>query len=73
MGHVQDRWWKEVKDPETKKVTRVKTDLYGKGLRYKVRYFDPQGNEKSKAFPDRQKKAAGAHGSRTNRGPPSAA
>lgn len=58
MGHVQDRWWKEVKDPKTKEVSRVKTDLYGKGLRYKVRYFDPQGNEKSKSFPDRQKKAA---------------
>ncbi|MFD9703974.1 tyrosine-type recombinase/integrase [Lentzea sp. NPDC059081] len=58
MGHVQDRWWKEVKDPETKEVKRVKTELHGKGLRYKVRYFDPNGNEKSRSFPDRQKKRA---------------
>ncbi|GAB2990113.1 hypothetical protein GCM10027184_49550 [Saccharothrix stipae] len=58
MGHVQDRWWKEERDPVTQQVTRVKTSSYGKGLRYKVRYLDPQGNEKSKSFPDRQKKRA---------------
>ncbi len=58
MGHVQDRWWSEVRDPETKQVTRVKTTLYGLGLRYKVRYFDPDGKECSKSFPDRQKKRA---------------
>ena len=33
MGHIQDRWYKKVVDPETKKVSRVKTDLYGTGLR----------------------------------------
>ncbi|GGP39387.1 tyrosine-type recombinase/integrase [Saccharothrix coeruleofusca] len=58
MGHVQDRWWKEVKDPVTQEVTRVKTSLYGTGLRYKVRYIDPDGVERSKSFPDRQKKKA---------------
>ncbi|ACU40165.1 tyrosine-type recombinase/integrase [Actinosynnema mirum] len=58
MGHVQDRWWKEEIDPATQKVTRIKTSSYGKGLRYKARYLDPQGNEKSKSFPDRQKKRA---------------
>jgi integrase len=58
MGHVQDRWWKEVKDPASKEVVRLKTSLYGQGLRYKVRYIDPEGNEKSKSFPDRAKKAA---------------
>ncbi|MFS8104624.1 site-specific integrase [Lentzea alba] len=58
MGHVQDRWWKEVQDPETKEVTRVKTSLHGSGLRYKVRYIDPDGVERSKSFPDRQKKKA---------------
>lgn len=58
MGHVQDRWWSEVRDPETKQVTKVKTPLYGVGLRYKVRYLDPEGKECSKSFPDRQKKHA---------------
>lgn len=58
MGHVQDRWWKEVQDPVTKEVTRVKTSLHGTGLRYKVRYIDPDGVERSKSFPDRQKKKA---------------
>ncbi|GAA3872584.1 hypothetical protein GCM10022243_42260 [Saccharothrix violaceirubra] len=58
MGHIQDRWWKEVTDPVSGQVTRVKTSSYGKGLRYKVRYLDPQDNEKSKSFPDRQKKRA---------------
>ncbi|GAA1268168.1 tyrosine-type recombinase/integrase [Saccharothrix xinjiangensis] len=58
MGHVQDRWWKEVKDPVTEQVTRVKTSLYGLGLRYKVRYLDPNGVERSRSFPDRQKKKA---------------
>jgi integrase len=56
MGHVQDRWWKEVKDPVAEQVTRVKTSTYGVGLRYKVRYVDPDGVERSKSFPDRQKK-----------------
>ncbi|WP_307867870.1 phage integrase central domain-containing protein [Umezawaea beigongshangensis] len=42
----------------TKEVARVKTSLYGTGLRYKVRYLDPDGKECSKSFPDRQKKRA---------------
>jgi integrase len=56
MGHVEDRWWR-VKDQFGKKV-RVKTELFGKGLRYRARYIDPAGRERSKSFPDRQKKAA---------------
>ncbi|HEU5475817.1 MAG TPA: site-specific integrase [Actinophytocola sp.] len=35
-----------------------RTELYGTGHRYKVRYIDPDGREKSKTFPDRQKKQA---------------
>lgn len=61
-GHVQDRWWREKIDPETKQVVigkngkpeREKTDLYGVGLRYKVRYYDDSGKERSKSFPDKQ-------------------
>ncbi|WP_247609781.1 tyrosine-type recombinase/integrase [Nocardia veterana] len=35
-----------------------RTELYGKGLRYRVRYINPDGKERSKSFPDRQKKRA---------------
>jgi integrase len=58
MGHIQDRWYKTVNDPASGKAMRVKTALFGKGLRYKVRYLDPDGNEKSKMYPDRCKKQA---------------
>lgn len=58
MGHVQDRWYKRVVDPVSKKVTREKTSVYGVGDRYKVRYVDHSGRERSKTFPDRQKKQA---------------
>ncbi|MFJ6675891.1 tyrosine-type recombinase/integrase [Actinosynnema sp. NPDC091369] len=54
MGHVQDRWW-TVKDGK-----REKTPQYGKGMRYKVRFPGPDGRERSKMFPDRQKGAADA-------------
>ena len=58
MGHIQDRWYKTVNDPATGKTIRVKTDLCGTGLRYKVRYLDPDSNEKSKMYPDKYKKQA---------------
>lgn len=55
MGHIQDRWYRKVVDPDTERLVRVKTSLYGKGMRYKARYFTPDGNEKSKMFPDKCK------------------
>ena len=58
MGHVQDRWYKTVKDSDTGKPVRIKTDLYGTGMRYKVRYLDPDGNEKSRMYPDKLKRQA---------------
>ncbi|MGH3797469.1 MAG: tyrosine-type recombinase/integrase [Pseudonocardiaceae bacterium] len=58
MGHIQDRWYKKSVDPITGKMTREKTSLHGKGDRYKARYLDPDGTERSKTFPDRQKKQA---------------
>lgn len=58
MGHIQDRWYKKSVDPVTGKPTREKTSLYGKGDRYKARYLDPDGTERSKTFADRQKKHA---------------
>ncbi|MGH3871794.1 MAG: tyrosine-type recombinase/integrase [Pseudonocardiaceae bacterium] len=58
MGHIQDRWYKTVNNPANGKAIRVKTDLCGTGLRYKVRYLDPDGNEKSKMYPDKCNKQA---------------
>jgi integrase len=61
MGHIQDRWYKEVPDPErTPKKIRVPTVLHGKGMRYKVRYIDPDGQERSKSYPDKKLKDARA-------------
>jgi integrase len=56
-GHIQDRWYKTEEDTNGKTV-RVKTDRYGTGLRYRARYIGPDGTEKSKSFPDRQKRKA---------------
>ena len=61
MGHIQDRWYKEVPDPQTPgKATRAPTATHGKGLRYKVRYIDPDGQERSKSYPDKKLKDAWA-------------
>ncbi|MEU2438512.1 tyrosine-type recombinase/integrase [Streptomyces rubradiris] len=56
-GHVQDRWYTTSIGPDGKPV-RVKSDRYGTGLRYRARYIGPDGSEKSKSFPDRQKRRA---------------
>ncbi|MFG3267012.1 tyrosine-type recombinase/integrase [Streptomyces bobili] len=56
-GHVQDRWYKTETGPDGKPV-KVKTDRYGSGLRYRARYVGPDGTEKSRSFPDRQKRKA---------------
>jgi integrase len=58
MGHVQDLWFKTAADPGTGRPERVKTHLHGKGQRYRVRYIDPDGRERSRSFPDRQKRQA---------------
>ncbi|MFJ4405911.1 tyrosine-type recombinase/integrase [Streptomyces sp. NPDC088910] len=56
-GHIQDRWYKT--EPNSAgKLVRVKTDRYGTGMRYRARYIGPDGTEKSKSFPDRQKRLA---------------
>ena len=57
MAHIQDRWFKTVRHPDG--ITeRVRTELHGKGERYRLRYIGPDGREKSESFPDRQKKRA---------------
>jgi integrase len=54
MAHIEDRWYR-LQDGN-----RVPTPLCGRGLRYRVRYTDPDGRERSKSFPDRDKRAAEA-------------
>lgn len=56
-GHIQDRWFK-VEQGAGGKTRRVRTDRYGTGMRYRARYVGPDGTEKSKSFPDRQKRLA---------------
>lgn len=65
-GHVQDRWWRDKKDENGKPVLnakgkpeREKTPLYGKGMRYKVRYY-VGGKEMSESFPDKKLERAKA-------------
>ncbi|MGY0463860.1 tyrosine-type recombinase/integrase [Kitasatospora sp. cg17-2] len=56
-GHIQDRWYKTETGPDGKP-QRTRTDRYGTGKRYRARYVAPDGTEKSKSFPDRQKRLA---------------
>ncbi|MDX3365485.1 site-specific integrase [Streptomyces sp. ME02-6987-2C] len=56
-GHIQDRWYRTDADA-TGKSHRVRTGRYGTGLRYRARYIGPDGTEKSKSFPDGQKRLA---------------
>ncbi|QKV93196.1 site-specific integrase [Streptomyces sp. NA02950] len=55
-GHIQDRWYKT--ETADGKARRVKTDRHGTGMRYRARYIGPDGTEKSKSFPDKQKRLA---------------
>jgi hypothetical protein len=66
VGHIQDRWFRTKVDPESGKAVlddrgkpvKEKTELYGSGNRYKVRYMDPNGQERARSYPDRQLSAA---------------
>ncbi|MFG1856805.1 tyrosine-type recombinase/integrase [Actinomadura geliboluensis] len=58
-GHIQDRWYKTHTNTDgTQK--RVRTDRHGTGMRYRARYVAPDGSERSKSFPDKQKRLAEA-------------
>lgn len=56
-GHIQDRWYKTEVGPDGKN-HRLKSDRYGTGMRYRARYVGPDGTEKSRSFPDKQKRLA---------------
>lgn len=58
MGHVQDLWFKTTADEDAGLPVRVRTRLHGRGKRYRVRYLDPHGRERSKSFPDRRRRDA---------------
>ncbi|MER5462802.1 tyrosine-type recombinase/integrase [Streptomyces sp. NPDC002668] len=58
-GHVQDRWYKTERGLDGRS-TRMKTDRFGVGHRYRARYIGPDGSEKSRSFPDKQKRKAEA-------------
>ena len=45
MAHVEDRWEKQADGG-----VRVRTDRYGKGDRWRARYFDPNGRERARTF-----------------------
>lgn len=57
MGHIEDRWYKTAPGPDGKP-RRVKSERFGTGDRYRVRYIAPDGRERSKSFPDRAKRDA---------------
>jgi integrase len=44
MAHIEDRWEKVVDG------RRERTDRYGKGMRWRARYVDPEGKERSQMF-----------------------
>ncbi|MCH6159970.1 tyrosine-type recombinase/integrase [Streptomyces marispadix] len=56
-GHIQDRWYK-VESGTNGKPVKVKTDRHGAGMRYRARYVAPDGSERSRSFPDKQKRLA---------------
>lgn len=60
MGYVQDKWQQAITGPDGKRKT-VRTPLWGTGLRYRARWTDAEGNEKSKSFPDGFKEEAKAY------------
>jgi integrase len=57
MAFVEDRWYRTVRRPDGT-TAREQSARYGKGNRYRVRFLDPDGRERSQSFPDRQKRKA---------------
>lgn len=52
MGHIEDCWYRTAVGPDGR-AKREKSDRYGTGKRYRVRYIGPDGRERSESFPDR--------------------
>lgn len=49
MAHIEDRWHKTVTGSDGKSA-RERTARYGKGLRWRARYVDPDGRERNRSF-----------------------
>ena len=49
MSHIEDRWYKDVPGPDGKTVKQRRARC-GTGLRWRVRYIDPDGAERSRSF-----------------------
>lgn len=49
MASVEDRWWREAKQPDGR-VEKVQTDRHGKGKRWQLRYRTPDGCPKKLSF-----------------------
>jgi integrase len=49
MAHVEDRWYKTVVGPDGKPV-RERAERHDKGYRWRARYMDPDGRERSRSF-----------------------
>jgi hypothetical protein len=44
MAHIEDRWEKTVDGD------RIRTPRHGQGMRWRARYLDPDGHQRSKMF-----------------------
>ncbi|MEU5695171.1 tyrosine-type recombinase/integrase [Actinosynnema sp. NPDC020468] len=60
MRIKRDDGGKPLTDEKGKRIKERDPERWGKGDRYKVRYYDPDGNEMSESFPDRQLRKAQA-------------
>lgn len=49
MAHIDDRWFRTVRLPDGTR-RKEKTARHGTGLRWKARYLDPDGRERSRSF-----------------------
>jgi integrase len=58
MAHIEDRWYRTVEVNGKKQ--RIPSELHGRGLRYRVRYIDPDGRPRNKSFPNRARDRAEA-------------
>ena len=49
MAHIEDRWHRTVRGADGRP-EKARTARYGKGLRWRARYIDPDGDEHNRSF-----------------------
>jgi integrase len=52
MAHVEDRWFRTVRDPDGTR-HKERTARHGSGQRWRARYLDPDGRERNRSFDTR--------------------